>query len=62
MEKGTVKFFNEVKGFGFIKSAEGKDILVHVSGLRDEIREGDSVTFEVEKGIKGPMAVNVCLA
>jgi cold shock protein len=63
MEKGTVKFFNEGKGFGFIKSAEsGKDIFVHVSGLKSEIREGDTVTFEVQEGKKGPNAVNVQLA
>lgn len=63
MRSGTVKFFNETKGFGFIK-AEGsnEDIFVHVSGLIDEIKENDKVTFEVEQGRKGPNAVNVQLA
>ena len=63
MEKGTVKFFNQGKGYGFIKSDEsGKDIFVHVSGLKSEIHEGDSVMFEVQEGKKGPNAVNVQLA
>ncbi|MDC1106337.1 cold-shock protein [Prolixibacteraceae bacterium] len=60
MQEGTVKFFNETKGFGFIKSAEsGEDIFVHVSGLIDEIREDDKVEFEVQQGRKGLNAVNV---
>jgi cold shock protein len=60
MPSGTVKFFNETKGFGFIKSDESnQDIFVHVSGLVDEIRENDKVTFEVEEGRKGLNAVNV---
>ena len=60
MNKGTVKFFNESKGFGFI-SEEGtdKDHFVHVSGLIDEIREGDAVEFELKEGNKGLNAVNV---
>jgi len=60
MSKGTVKFFNETKGFGFI-SEEGadKDHFVHVSGLIDEINEGDEVEFELEEGRKGLNAVNV---
>jgi|TARA_B100000809_G_scaffold13391_2_gene12236 CspA family cold shock protein len=60
MNKGTVKFFNETKGFGFI-SEEGadKDHFVHVSGLIDEINEGDEVEFELEEGRKGLNAVNV---
>jgi CspA family cold shock protein len=63
MQTGTVKFFNDAKGIGFITLSDGsKDIFVHVSGLRDDIREGDSVTFDVEEGKKGPMAVNVKLA
>jgi len=61
MKKGTVKFFNETKGFGFIKSESGEDIFVHVSGLKNEIRENDEVTFEVEQGKKGLNAVNVAL-
>ena len=60
MQEGTVKFFNGTKGFGFITPAiGGQDIFVHVSGLYDEIRENDKVTFEVENGKKGLNAVNV---
>jgi CspA family cold shock protein len=60
MQEGTVKFFNGTKGFGFITPANGgQDIFVHVSGLNDEIRENDKVTFEVENGKKGLNAVNV---
>ena len=63
MKKGTVKFFNETKGFGFIvDSASGQEIFVHVSGLVDKIREGDTVTFETQRGKKGMNAVNVQLA
>jgi len=62
MKKGTVKFFNDTKGFGFIKAEDGEEIFVHVTGLKDEIRENDEVTFEVEKGRKGLNAVNVTLA
>ena len=59
MKKGTVKFFNESKGFGFIKAEDGEEIFVHVSGLNNDIRENDEVTFEVQQGKKGPNAVNV---
>jgi len=60
MQEGTVKFFNETKGFGFITPANGgQDIFVHVSGLIDEIREKDKVSFEVQNGKKGLNAVNV---
>lgn len=60
MQEGTVKFFNETKGFGFIKPADGsQDIFVHVSGLVDEIRENDRVSYEVQNGKKGLNAVNV---
>jgi len=60
MQKGTVKFFNNSKGFGFIKSENsGEDIFVHSSGLIDEIRENDQVQFELERGKKGMNAVNV---
>ncbi len=60
MSKGKVKFFNEAKGFGFISEDEsGKEHFVHVSGLIDEIREGDDVEFELEEGRKGLNAVNV---
>ncbi|MES2428086.1 MAG: cold-shock protein [Bacteroidota bacterium] len=60
MATGTVKFFNESKGFGFITPDQGgKEVFAHVTGLIDEIREGDSVSYEVEDGKKGPSAVNV---
>ena len=59
MPKGTVKFFNESKGFGFITQESGKDIFVHVSGLIDDIREGDDVEYDVAEGKKGLNAVNV---
>lgn len=58
--QGTVKFFNETKGFGFITPSDSKtDIFVHVSGLLDEIRENDEVTYEEESGKKGMNAVKV---
>ena len=60
MSKGTVKFFNETKGFGFIsEEGSGSDHFVHISGLIDEIREGDTVEFELENGKKGLNAVQV---
>lgn len=60
MQEGTVKFFNDTKGFGFITPADGgADIFVHVSGLTDDIRENDRVSFEVANGKKGLNAVNV---
>jgi cold shock protein len=63
MKKGTVKFFNESKGFGFIKEeGSGEDIFVHSSGLTESIRENDTVVFEVQNGKKGLNAVNVKLA
>jgi cold shock protein len=63
MKKGQVKFFNEAKGFGFIKDSEsGKEYFVHVSGLIDQIKEGDEVTFDLKEGKKGLNAVNVKLA
>lgn len=62
MKKGTVKFFNEAKGFGFIKDENGQEIFVHSTGLRDNIRENDEVMFETEQGKKGLNAVNVTLA
>ena len=61
MKTGTVKFYNEAKGFGFITDENGTDIFVHATGLNDEIREKDSVTFEVTDGKKGPNAVNVSI-
>jgi CspA family cold shock protein len=58
--QGTVKFFNETKGFGFIKPSDSsEDIFVHSSGLIDQIRENDQVQYDVEKGKKGLNAVNV---
>jgi CspA family cold shock protein len=63
MKTGVVKFFNEAKGFGFIKTeGSGQDIFVHVSGLKDQVRENDKVTFEVQEGKKGLNAVNVRLS
>lgn len=60
MSKGTVKFFNDSKGYGFITEEGSKaDHFVHVSGLIDEIREGDAVEFELQQGKKGLNAVNV---
>jgi CspA family cold shock protein len=60
MATGTVKFFNESKGFGFITpTSGGKEVFVHVTGLIDQIRENDEVTYDVEEGKKGPSAVNV---
>ena len=60
MHKGTVKFFNESKGFGFItEEGSNKEHFVHVTGLIDEIRENDEVEFELQEGKKGLNAVNV---
>jgi CspA family cold shock protein len=60
MNTGTVKFFNDAKGYGFIKEDNSnKEHFVHVSGLIDEIREEDQVEFELEEGKKGLNAVNV---
>jgi len=62
MKKGKVKFFNETKGFGFIKEENGPEVFVHVSDLKDQIQEDDEVVFEVQQGKKGLNAVNVSLA
>ncbi len=60
MSRGTVKFFNESKGFGFIVEEENnKEHFVHVTGLIDEIRENDEVEFDLQEGRKGLNAVNV---
>lgn len=60
MQEGTVKFFNESKGFGFISQVNGnEDIFVHNTGLLDNIRENDEVVFDIERGQKGLIAVNV---
>ena len=66
MANGTVKWFNESKGFGFITQDDGTDVFVHYSAITGEgfktLGEGDAVTFEVEEGDKGPKAVNVSKA
>jgi len=63
MSNGTVKFFNNSKGFGFIAPDDGsKDVFVHMNGLVDQITEGDKVSYDVEEGQKGLNAVNVKLA
>jgi|TARA_B110000093_G_C12887485_1_gene374661 CspA family cold shock protein len=60
MSNGTVKFFNDSKGFGFITPEEGgKDVFVHANALSEDIREGDNVSFDIEEGPKGLNAVNV---
>lgn len=61
MKKGTVKFFNSAKGFGFIKGEDGQEIFVHVTGLRDDIQENDQVTYDTEMGRRGENAINVRL-
>ena len=62
MKTGTVKFFNESKGFGFIKDQSGEEYFVHVSGLIDKVKDGDEVTYEHAEGRKGLNAVNVKLS
>ncbi len=63
MNNGTVKFFNDLKGFGFIKDANStKEYFVHSSGLVDNIKENDVVTFDLQEGNKGLNAVNVKLS
>jgi CspA family cold shock protein len=60
MKQGTVKFFNESKGYGFIKSDDSnEDVFVHKSGLNGYIRENDKVEFNIEEGSRGPNAVYV---
>lgn len=63
MHNGTVKFFNDEKGYGFIKdNNSGEEFFVHNSGLLNDIKDGDSVSFDVQQGKKGLNAVNVKLA
>ncbi len=60
MTNGTVKFYNNIRGFGFIAQDDGgEDVFVHKSGLVDEITEGDKVSYEVEESEKGLRAINV---
>lgn len=60
MNTGTVKFFNESKGYGFItEEGSNSEYFVHISGLIDEVRQGDTVEFELKEGKKGMNAVNV---
>lgn len=62
MNKGTVKFFNVSKGFGFITSENEQDIFVHATGLNEDIRENDIVTYDTENGRNGLNAINVSVA
>lgn len=63
MKQGTVKFFNQTKGFGFVKEEDSnEEYFVHVTGLIDQIRENDKITFELKEGKKGLNAVNVRIA
>ncbi len=63
MVEGTVKWFNESKGFGFISREDGSDVFVHYSSIQGNgyksVAEGDRVSFEIEDGPKGPKAINV---
>lgn len=60
VKKGTVSFFNETKGFGFIKDKEtGRDVFVHINSLSKALKENESVTYEIGMGKKGPEAINV---
>jgi CspA family cold shock protein len=63
MANGTVKWFNDKKGFGFIEQKDGSDVFVHHSGISADgfksLKEGDQVSFDIEQGQKGPAAVNV---
>ena len=65
MAEGTVKWFSDKKGYGFIEQEDGDDVFVHHTGIEGEgfksLREGDQVSFDVEQGQKGPAAVNVAV-
>ena len=64
MNKGTVKWFNAEKGYGFITGEDGNDVFVHFSAIQAEgyktLEEGQAVSFEVKEGDRGPQAANVC--
>lgn len=62
MKKGTVKFLNESKGYGFIKGDDGQEIFVHATGLNEDIRENDIVVYDTTVGRLGVNATNVSLA
>jgi cold shock protein len=66
MANGVVKWFNSSKGYGFIEQESGPDVFVHHTGINGsgfkDLEEGDSVTFDIEQGQKGPAAVNVTVA
>lgn len=63
MQKGTVKFFDGTKGFGFITDGDsGKEFFVHSSGVVNSIKDGDDVTFDIQEGKRGPVAGNVRIA
>ena len=66
MASGTVKWFNDKKGYGFIEQEDGPDVFVHHSGINasgfKSLQEGDQVTFDIEQGPKGPSAVNVVVS
>jgi CspA family cold shock protein len=66
MANGTVKWFDDRKGYGFIEQEDGPDVFVHHTGISGDgfksLREGDRVTFDIEEGKKGPAAVNVTVA
>ena len=56
---GTVKWFNVEKGYGFINSEDGRDVFVHFSNIKEDLHEGENVTFDITEAQKGPSAINV---